>query len=116
MVRRPNFWKQNGVSGDISIEGSALQEAHNQSVWDSVLKQVGNVKAGQGAHHVEGAYLASHRGVLGQLWLCVSFFTDVLEHLFIQTELTQMKLQLDVPSSKRPANPTPFKNKLGLLK
>ena len=61
------------------------------------MKQVGNVKAGQGAHHVEGAHLASHRGVLGQLSLGVSFFTDVLEHLFIQTELTQMKLHLDVP-------------------
>ena len=61
------------------------------------MKQVGNVKASQGAHHIERAYFASHRGVLGPLSLGVSFFTDVLEHVFIQTELTQMKLQLDVP-------------------
>ena len=85
-----------GVSGDISIEGSAVQQTHNHSVWDTVLKQVGNVKAGQGAYHVEGAYLASYRGVLGQLSVPVSFGVNVPEHLFIQTELTQVKLDLDV--------------------
>ena len=57
------FLEAEGISGNISIEGSTVQQGYNQTVWDSVLKQVGNVKAGEVASHAEGSdFTANHGG------------------------------------------------------
>ena len=79
------------------------------------MKQVGNVKAGQGAHHVEGADLASYRGVLGQLSFIVSFDVDALVHTWIQRELTQVKLDLDVCLHQTPCQSHSIQKQVGAV-
>ena len=66
------FLEAEGISSHFSIEGSTVQQTHNQTVGDSVLKQVGYLKAGEIALHAEGSDFTAHRGVGSQLFTIVS--------------------------------------------
>ena len=75
---RPKFLEAEGISGHISIEGSAVQQPYNQSVGYSVLKQVGDVKTGQVALHAEGADFTADGRVGSHLSFIVSFGRQTL--------------------------------------
>ena len=72
------FLETEGISGHISIEGSTVQQGHKQTVGNSVLKQVGNVKAGEVALHAEGPDFTANRRVRSQLFAIVSLADRVL--------------------------------------
>ena len=80
------------------------------------MKQIGNVKLGHGANHVEGPYLASNRGVIGPLSVVVSSGAEALVYVFNQTELTQMKLQLDVVLQQTACQRYPIQKQVGAVK
>ena len=77
--------------GQIPIESSTVQQAHDQTNGNSVLKEVGNVKAGEVALHAEGPDFTANRGVGSQFFVAVSLGRQCLVDGFIQAELTQMK-------------------------
>ena len=74
-----------------SIEGAAVQQPHNQSVGYSVLKQVGDIKAGQVALHAEGPDFTADGRVSSDFSFIVSFGRHTLVDGVIQTQLTEMK-------------------------
>ena len=86
------FLEAEGISGHISIEGSAVQQPYNQSVRYSVLKKVGDVKTGQVALHAKGPDFTADGRVGSHLSFIVSFGRQTLVDGIIQTQLTEMKL------------------------
>ena len=109
------FLEAKGISGYISIEGSTVQKGHNQPVGNSVLKQVGNVKAGEVALHAEGPDFTANRRVASQLFTIVSLGRQGLEDGFNQTELTQMKEETDVPFNQSPCQSHSIQKQAGTV-
>ena len=70
------FLEAEGISGHIPIEGSTVHQTHNQTIGHSVLKQVGNVKAGQVALHAEGEDFTADGGVGSQFFPILSGQTN----------------------------------------
>ena len=87
---QPKFLEAEGISGYIAIEGSAVDQPHNQTVGYSVLKQVGDVKADQVALHAKGPDFTVDGRVGGNLSFIVSLGRQTAVHGFIQTQLTRM--------------------------
>ena len=107
------FLEEAGISSHISFEGSTVQQTHNQSVRDSVLKQVGYVKAGEIAMHAEGSDFTAYWEVGSQLFVVVSLGRQGLVHGFIQTELTQMKSVLKIPFHQSPCQSYSIQKQVG---
>ena len=82
------FLEAEGISGHIPIEGSTVQQPHNQSVGYSVLKQVGDVKAGQVALHAKGPDFTADSRVGGDFSFIVSLNDAIYTSLSAQTQLT----------------------------
>ena len=92
--RQLKFLKAEGISGDGSVESAAVHQPHDHPVGHSVLEQVGDVEASQVMIHAEGSDFTAHGGVHGHL--IFSLGTQIHEHGFVQSQLTQVKPNFDV--------------------
>ena len=79
------------------------------------MKQVGNDKAGEVALHTECADFTAKRGVGSQLFAIVPLGRQGLVDGFIQMELTQMKMEPDVPFHQSPSQPHSLQKQVGTI-